>query len=208
MGDWDPDAVRAGTLAELAPWGIVPPDDLPRRTRLRQRSLEDVIGRSQALHGLIDIIHGARVDAVYAAVAAFGADRWITEGERRYIRGVAAGTPDVEAAYQLGWRSEALYALVWMLQLAPELPLTRELDLRPEYFHPVDALRGPPPPGLTLRPVEEIAAKLDLFFCAHWAAREQELPEALEPSAIPQRRCALEWYLVADAEWDDVKLDT
>lgn len=90
MLDWE--AVRAVTVAELAPWGIVPPDDLPRRTRRRVRSL---------------------------------ADRWISAAER---------------AYQLGGASEALYTLVWMLRLAPTLPLTRALDLRAEYFCPVDVL--------------------------------------------------------------------
>lgn len=207
MSPWDPEQVRAGAVAELAPWGIVPPDHLPWVTRREERSLDDVIGRAQALYGVLDIIHGAPVDAVYAALAALGADRWISEAERRYIQGLVAGSPDVDVEYQLGWRSEALYALVWMLQLAPQLPLTRKLDLRPEYFRAIDAQLGPAPPGLTLRPVEEIAAKLDVFVCAHWAAGEQELPEELEPTAIPQRRWALQWYLIGDAEWDDVRLD-
>ena len=207
MTPWDPEMVRAGAVAELASWGIVPPDDLPRLTPREARSVDDVVGRAQALYGVLDIVHGAPVDAVYAAVAALGADRWISPLERRYILGVTAGTPDVDAEYQLGWRSEALYTLVWLLRLAPELPLTRALDLRPEYFRPVDAQLGPAPPGLTLRPVPEIAAKLDLFVCAHWAARERELPADLEPSAIPQRRHALAWYLDGDADWDDVRLD-
>ena len=74
MSPWDPEAVRAGAVAELAPWGIVPPDHLPRVTRRRERALDDVIGRAQALHGVLDIIHGAPVDAVYAAVRAAGAE--------------------------------------------------------------------------------------------------------------------------------------
>ena len=101
-----------------------------------------------------------------------------------------------------------------MLELAPVLPVTRELDIRPEYFQPLNALRGPAP-ELALRPVGEIAARLDLLFCAHWAAREQEYhglldtwPEALEPGAIWERRRALEWFFVTGLDWDDVRLDT
>ncbi len=212
MTSWDPELVRAGAVAELAPWGIVPPAHLPRLTLPGAgRSVKDVVGRAQALHGVLDIIHGAPVDAAYAAVAAFGADRWISETERAYLAALVDGRPDVDAEYQLSWRSEGLYALVWMLSVAPDLPITRELDLRPEYFRPVDALRGPAPPDLALRPVAEIATKLDVLFCAHWAAREQvleEWPADLEPGAIWERRRALEWFLVPGDEWDDVRLDT
>ncbi len=217
MHAWDPELVRAGAAAALAPWGIVPPDHLPRLTLeevAAPRPVAEVVGRAQALHGVLDIINGASVDGAYATVAAMGADRWISASERAYLAGVVDGAPDVDAEYQLGWRSESLYALAWMLGLAPELPLTRVLDLRPEYFAPLDPLRGPAPP-LTLRPVVEIAAKLDVLFCAHWAAREQEFsgllgkwPEDLDPGAIWQRRRALEWFFVPGAEWDDVRLDT
>jgi hypothetical protein len=146
----------------------------------------------------------------YAAVAAVGADRWISVAERALLAGLVGGAPDVDAEYRLSWRAEGLYALVWMLEVAPELPLTRALDLRPEYFHPVDASRGPAPPGLALRPVAEIATKLDVLFCAHWAVREHVLedwPADLAPEAIGERRRALEWFFVPDREWDDVRLD-
>jgi hypothetical protein len=207
VGAWDPEAVRAGAVAELAPWGIVPPQDLPRLAHGgRARSLDDVVGRAQALHGVLDIIHGAPVDATYAAVAALGADRWISAAERAYLAALVDGTPDVDAEYRLSWRAEGLYALVWMLGIAPDLPLTRELDLRPEYFQPVDAALGPAPPGLALRPVAEIAAKLDVLFCVHWAVRE-EGPADFGPEAIGERRRALEWFLVPDRDWDDVRLD-
>lgn len=216
MHAWDPEAVRAGAAAELAPWGIVPPDHLPRLTLEElggPRPVADVIGRAQALHGVLDIIHGESVDASYAAVAAFGADRWISDAERAYLRSVVEGPPDVDAEYRLSWRSESLYALAWMLEVADDLPLTRRLELRAEHFQPLDPLRGPAP-ELTLRPVAEIAAKFDVLFCAHWAAREQEYrglldewPEDLHPEAIWERRRALEWFLLGDVEWDDVRLD-
>lgn len=213
MHAWDPDAVRAGAVAELARWGIVPPAHLPRLTLGAPRPVADVIGRAQALHGVLDIIHGESVDGTYAAVAAFGADRWISVAERAYLETVVGGTPDVDAEYRLGGRAESLYALAWLLRLAPELPLTRRLELRPEHFEPLDPRRGPAP-ALILRPVEQIAAKLDVLFCAHWASREQqdrglldEWPEDLDPDALWERRRALEWFLLPGVEWDDVRLD-
>jgi hypothetical protein len=210
MDPWDPETVRAEAVAELAPWGIVPPDDLPRLTAGPARAADEVVWRAQALHGVLDIIHGAPVDATYAAVAAAGADRWISDAERAYLAGLVDGGPDVEAEYRLSWRAEGLYALVWMLGVAPDLPLTRELDLRPAYFQPVDAALGPAPPGLALRPVAEIATKLDVLLCAQWAVREHVLddwPVDMEPEAIGERRRALEWVLVPGSAWDDVKLD-
>jgi hypothetical protein len=213
MQAWDPETVRAEAAAELAPWGIVVPDHLPRLTLGAPRPVTDVIGRAQALHGVLDIIHGESVDGTYAAVAAFGADRWISTTERAYLTTVVEGDPDVDAEYRLGWRSESLYALAWILGIAPGLPLTRRLELRPEHFQPLDPRRGPAPP-LDLRPVEEIAAKLDVLFCAHWAARDQEgrglldeWPEDLDPDALWERRRALEWFLLPGVEWDDVRLD-
>jgi hypothetical protein len=68
---------------------------------------------------------------------------------------------------------------------------------------------------VALRPAPDIAAKLDLLCCLHWAGRENQLcgapeewPEPLVPGAIWERRHALEWLIQVDVDWDDVDLST
>lgn len=63
---------------------------------------------------------------------------------------------------------------------------------------------------VSLRPVAEIAAMLDLYYCLHWHARNAQYHgrawgTAIAPGAVLERRHALEW-LFQDVPWEDVDL--
>ena len=64
----------------------------------------------------------------------------------------------------------------------------------------------------TVRSSEEIYTKLDLFYRAHWHARNCQLsgenPGKFNLGVVQQRRQFLEWVLHNDVEWDDVDLST
>jgi hypothetical protein len=65
---------------------------------------------------------------------------------------------------------------------------------------------------LSLRPQAEVLAACDLAYCLHWAINQSRVngrkrTASLKPYVIVERRRALEW-LLGQAEWDDVELDT
>ena len=101
-----------------------------------------------------------------------------------------------------------------MLEVADALPLEGIVSFGDELLGPVDPLSAAPAPT-TLRETGSVAARLDLFYCAHWAVRENHVngtfapwPEALVGGAIEERRHALEWFFAPAEAWDDVSLDT
>ena len=214
---WDAELARARSRDELARFGIDVPESLPllfepeALQRLRRRN--DVIARSQALYGVVAISDGGPRDLVFPSLEARDLSRWLSERERRFVEGPS----DEDERIQMSWRIEALTALGWALGLVDELSLSGA-EAAAGAFEPLDpdGSRGDVDDRVQLRSTTQLADRLDAFYCAHWAAREQQLtsafdpwPEALVPGAIMERRHGLEW-LFADPsyDWEDVDLST
>jgi hypothetical protein len=213
MSAWDPEAARAASVAALAPYGFVLPPHFPTlgdEDVGAHRPLEQVLARAQALVCMLNAAHGAPLEKVRRVLGEHGLEPWVSETEQAFLDDPA----DKRAAQLLTWRVEALYALTWVLEVADALPLEGSVSLGDELLSPVDPLSAVPAPT-TLRDTAEVAARLDLFFCAHWAVRENHLsgrfapwPDALVGGAIEERRHALEWCFAPAEDWDDVSLDT
>jgi hypothetical protein len=111
---------------------------------------------------------------------------------------------------------EAVYALMWVMGVAPDLD-----PLRPSRQGLVERLPNLPE-GETFaawrartltapREPEEVAAALDLYYCLDWAYLESErrhlaLPGLVDSNTIGQRRWALEWALVFHGPYHDAPL--
>jgi len=215
---WDAHAARRRSREELAKFGIdvlaglpllFEPDELARL-----RPAEDAIARAVALYAVIAVREGAPADMVRESLDARGLVGWLSERERAFI----AQPADEAALMEVSWRVEALAALAWALALVEELPLEGAEGVPAEVFAPIDpdGSRGGRDQDVRLRPVEQLADRLDLFYCAHWAAVEHQLtghfdpwPAQLVPGAIQERRHGLEWlFAERDLDWDEVDLST
>lgn len=213
MSGPDPERRRADSVAALAPYGFALPPQLPLlgdEDVGAHRPLEQVVARAQALVCMLNAAHGAPLEKVRRVLGEHGLEPWVSETERAFLDDPA----DRRGAQLLTWRVEALYALTWVLEVADTLPLEGAVSFGDELLGPVDPLSTVPAPT-TLRDTSAVAARLDLFFCAHWAVRENHLngsfapwPEVLVGGAIEERRHALEWCFAPTEEWDDVSLDT
>jgi uncharacterized protein DUF4272 len=213
-----PDMIRGWTLAELGLHGLrTPPEHFPTILEAYagpRRSLQEVLDRVRALGWVLHAAFGSPADETLEALTERGLLRWVSAQERTML-----DTPDEEDAdrlrIQIGWRTECLTALGWALGLYPTLPLDGLTEPAPEHFGPLDPdARAGVPADVTLRDERELMARLDVFYCAHWAVRDHQLtglpaqwPEAIIGGAVWERRHALEWLLSAD-EWDDVDLGT
>ena len=217
----DFELTRRASLAVLQPFGIVVPEHLPvlgEGEVARHRPLDEIVERVQAMYGVLAVVEGAPFDMVERSLADRGLNRWLSERERAYFDARRRGEDPERRRVELSWRTECMLALGWALRLFDDLPLTGTQVAPAEAFEPLDpkGFGSGADPSIRLRPIPEIAARLDLLYCAHWAVRENQLtgrfepwPADLVPGAIWERRHALEWIFDTDADdWDDVDLST
>ena len=160
------------------------------------RPLADVIHRTTALYSVLAIPEGGSFEIAYGALVERDLLPWLSEKERRYIAGRQRGEEDERERVQLSWRVECMLALGWALELFDEVPVERTRPAPAEAFDPLypEGFAAGPSPAIRLRPAETLAQHLDLFYCAHWAVRENQLtgdfepwPEQLVPGAIWER---------------------
>ena len=212
---WDAYAARRRSSEELARHGIEVPPSLPLLLEPheldRLRPVTDVVARTQALFEVIALREGAPAEQVRASIDKGRLDPWLSEREKRFV----AQPDDHQELIAMSWRIESILALGWALGLVDDLPLEGAEGVPAETFAPIHT-PGSRSPQFQLRPVHEIADRLDLFYCGHWAAVEHRLsgafspwPDALVPGAILERRHGLEW-LFADPEfdWEQIDLST
>ena len=215
--NWDPHMVRQTSTDALKSFGIVVPRHLPvldEAEFVRRRSVASVRERARALFDVLAVVEGASIAEAETSLSSSGLDRWLSRRECEYFAARRRGDEAARDRVRLSWRSEATLALGWALCLSDELPLVGARGASPETFAPLFDEESTP--AVRLRPGREIIARLDLFYCAHWAVVQHQLtghfepwPADLVPGAIVERRHALEWILDADCgDWDDVDLST
>lgn len=123
----------------------------------------------------------------------------------------------------IGWRLENMWPLAWAFGFEEKPALGGEIPhevIRAMLWEFLPSLEAPLSQWLEtvrLRPIAELAAAEDLFYCAHNAARSAQLggdtvPEGfhavMDGGVIHERRHALTWMLSPDTEWDDTDLST
>lgn len=219
-GDPDTDGpsaeqIRSRSLAELAHHNLpAPPPHLPPARDAGdgpRRCAQDVVDRVRALHGVLAAAYGRPPDAILETLTERGLLPWVSEQERALLE-----APDDERLrVRISWRTECLQTLGWAVGVYDELPLDGLTETAPEDFAPIapEADAGTPV-EVALRHERELTARLDVFYCAHWAVRDHDLtglpadfPEAIVDGAVWERRHALEW-LLSDTAWDDIALST
>jgi hypothetical protein len=129
-------------------------------------------------------------------------------------------SPDAELDSQtktdLYWYIEAVWALVWVGSLIPELEVTKCVGGNLASLLP-DLRTGASASGFrsrfALRSLPEVFRALDLYYRAHWYARDGQLhgypTTPFDLHIIIERRKALEWVCDASInDWDETPDDT
>lgn len=207
---------KDATRAALERLGIPTPPHLPPvidETEVELRSAAEVLGRCSALMAVAARAEGARdhdplpIEQIERRLPLALAHA--TPSERAFL---ASEAPAEQAIINMVWRYEALGALMWSIQLLPELPLpTAPVDV------PLVArtmLELDPEQPVELRPAAEILDALDLTFRLHWATTNARIEQApppakLVPGVVMERHHAFNWLVrFEDAPWDDVQTPT
>nr|MBA3747688.1 DUF4272 domain-containing protein [Solirubrobacterales bacterium] len=159
---------------------------------------------------------GAPHERIRAALRDNDLEPWLADRERRLLLHLEGeSTLDAEQLHQttvdISWREEALWALMWSIELVDDLPADELCGSDPFYERLAPGMN--PAKGRTdvlLRPLPEIGEMLDFYYCLHWHARNAQYhgnrwDSKIEPGAVLERRRALEW-LFQDVPWEDVDL--
>ena len=210
-----PQGVKAESERVIKALGGKICDWLPVIERGEMRSAAEVADRALALHAMIEIAFGAPTEVIAAWIRENKLDAALSRQEQGMLARKREQLSEEELS-SLGWSMEALWALVWagglIEALRVEKPIGNNLaSLLPNIQRNEDAssFRS----RFALRPAEEIHAMLDLYYRAHWYARDGRLngypTGAFDLDRIMERRRALEWLSDRTlADWADTPEDT
>lgn len=181
------------------------PLDLPDGpvTASEGRSPSAVVERALALHVVLAVTRGFEPAQAGAALSGMDVVGALTPVEVEYLDDAADGIRLADAARAT--EVEALAALLWSMGLLDDLPADEPAR------HAADVLGRPGDPlpeavvSAALRPVDELAAALDLYAGMVWAlAADPDLavgqaPGPYDPYVARERYRALAW--VFGASW-------
>lgn len=206
--------VRQRNINRVAALGVPVNVQLPAIGASSVRTQEAVAGRCLAELAAYQLYLRAPPEPVRAWVSANGVEHHLAASEREMLARPRGGIARHERI-DLSWWIESIYGLLWVLGL--------KHDLGPEVRVPDDLVRltpniergEPAAPffeSVRLRSPDELAAMTDLFYVAHWSAREARLtgqsPGPLVEREIVERRRALDWSIDDTTDWDHIDQST
>jgi len=212
-------AIREQSVRRLRRWKLSDPGSLPLHGDEDFEWVRDpaaVADRCHALAAALALAHRAPVQTVRGAIDEHDLEPSMGARELELLRVLEGDEePDEQTLQQLlvdiCWREEALHALLWVLGLVDDLPPDEMCPRQPVYEQLAPGLDPARARGkLRMRPLSEIAAMLDFYYCLHWHARKAQYlgdvwDHQIAPGVVLERRRALEW-LFQDAPWEDVDL--
>jgi hypothetical protein len=232
--------VRARNMAMLKSKGFLASPFLPDREpdfKCTLRPVDELAGRLGALNALF--IYGAAPESAVPTAVLMdhvrGADlRGHMTPDEVAILDLGREAAAAKHGDAIGWRTENAVALAWVLGREGELAFDGTMldgdQIKPlvTQWPPIDASGFKAWVGmLRPRPVDEVAAMQDLFYCAHNAARSAQVqmmeargkpvryetvPPGFDPVAnggvIHERRHSLTWALSPGEAWEEMDLST
>lgn len=183
-------------------------DWLPHLVRTEPRASSEVAERALVLHAMLQIYFGAPRDVIASWIKANQLGLSLSRHERSLLTNEIITEQETINLY---WYVEALWAMVWAGRLTEDLAVDQRVggnlaSLLPNLQVNEDASSFRR--RFVLRPFEEIHRMLDLYYRAHWYARDGQLnnysTEPFNPDVIMERRRALEWISDSKlADWED-----
>ncbi len=212
-------AIREQSARRLKRWKLSDPGLLPLHGDEDFEWVREpaaVADRCHAIAAALALAHRAPVATVRDAIDEHDLEPSMGRRELELLAILEGDVePDEQELQQLlvdiSWREEALHALLWALKLVDDLPPDEMCPRQPVYERLAPGLDpGQAREDQRLRPLSEIAAMLDFYYCLHWHAREAQYhgdvwDYQIAPGVVLERRRAHEW-LFQVARWEDVDL--
>ena len=190
-------------------------DWLPVLERSGGRPSAEVADRALVLLAMLQIYFGAPTNAIADWIGNNRLHHAMSRSDRALLSKPREQLSEAEKT-GIYWHLEALWALVWAGSLIDRLPIETPVgsnlaSLVPNIRVGEDAAQFQR--RFKLRPFDEIYAMLDLYYRAHWYAREGNLrgysTAPFNLDIIMERRQALEWACDAELQdWDEAPTST
>lgn len=209
----DPARAKAESERALLAAGARVNDWLPVLDRVRPRQAREIADRALVLNAMIQLAFGAPKPLIRAWIDANRLISALSEKERALLEDEAPLT-DAETS-ELQWSIEALWALMWALgQVSALFPTEPVQDTLAGMFPRVSENESAAAfYGLSrLRSFPESFQACDLYYRAHWYARDGSLngyaTGDFNLGVIEFRRKSLEWVCDSETDWNDIDLST
>jgi hypothetical protein len=207
---FDVKRVRDKSLATAHRLGYAVNPDLPLigETTLH-RTNDEIVDRVLAMYATAASAYGFDADSALTWVDRESAGHALTKSERAFLTETRGDAERFKA------QVESIWALAWSICVVPVLDFSRPCADDFVFALP-DIKRGASTEEFrkkaTMRALSEILPACDLAYCLHWAIRDAQLrgvslPGKVDRHVVIERRRALEW-LLHDANWEDIPLDT
>jgi hypothetical protein len=190
-------------------------DWLPWLERTESRESAEVATRALAMHALVQIHFGAPTSVIASWLHNNAAEAVLSKRERAIIEAPESSLSEQDRT-NLYWYLESLWALVWAGQVVQDLPINQRVgeglaSLLPDIKIGEDGRRFRD--SFVLRPFGELFEMLDLYYRAHWYARDGHLngypTGVFDLDVIMERRRALEWICNRTVpDWDQTEDST
>ena len=178
------------------------------------RTPEEVTKRVVILLGIFQAATGRKKEELINILKKNNLWEAVSETERNFLLKPIDETKF--EAIQFGWRSEAVFILLWTLKIVEkeEIPVDEtNLDLivdflkDNEYYKKIDIANA------QLRDSNEILHLLETIYSIHWELRDAKIhnkkpPNNYHPSIIYEWHYALNWLVRSNENWDDITTDT
>lgn len=178
----------------------------------RFRAAKEVARRAIVLYALAASGHGEDRNEIVAVLRKDGLWKDVSPLEHKiFLSEQLTDRQRIDAT----WRVEALWTLLWSINLVDEMPYPTDLcDM--DALHRVMAESKDLSSFVEqakLREKEDILDQLDLVYRLHWAIedariRGEESPDGLDSGVVQERHYALNWLTWYDDQWDDITTDT
>ncbi len=190
-------------------------DALPWLDRTQPRESGQVADRALVMNALLQIYFGAPINVIDGWITSNGLRGSLSRRESQILRRSNAQLSEQDKV-DLYWYVESLWTLVWAGQLIPDVPIPQPVgdhlaSLLPnlQVGETGERFRA----RFSLRPFDQIYPMLDLYYRAHWYARDGQLggydTGVFNLDVIVERRKALEWICDRQVmDWDDAPADT
>ena len=208
----DSSSIRTVTINRLADWRYQSNSSLPLLEEIEELippTEATVARRAAAASCLAAVAYGWNLKAARTYLDDNNLWPDLTAREQHWLKKRAVSKQE---RTQFSWIVESMQFFAWALNLFPE----------PNHLLPCDdSLASLFPPRVALEqflksarltPLTEIRQECDTLYMLHWSLVQASLSTQIQDiQAIPtvrQRRHAAEWIIGAEANWEDVSLDT
>ncbi len=211
---YNPEKIKIENTKQLLKQGIKVIDHLPYIEKNTHRKADEIAKRAITMAALYQLEFGAPKDYISNYLQENNLADQLTPQEKKLLE-IDYDELEDQQKINLSWSVEAIWALTWVGNKHDNLTFNTPVEdslssTLPNYQdnEPADKVIS----KFKLRPEADIHKMLDLFYRAHWFARDNDIngkkSDLVNDSMIMERRTALEWVCNNTVAWDEVDLST